>query len=401
MTEDFKIKMQCCGCGACLNICPQNCIKMEPDDEGFVYPSVDKDICTQCGLCDRVCPIKNPVKEEYFAQEAYFVQNRNDEVLRASTSGGFFSVLAEYVISQGGIVYGAVMDELLQVKHVGICDINQLCLFRKSKYVQSNTKNTYGEAKKELDMGRLVCYSGTPCQIEGLKKYLGIKYKNLITCDVVCRSVPSPFILSKYIEFIEKMKGDHVAQLVFRDKSVYGYKYNVITAFNDESKKIYQCGVESDPYLRSFFSDVNVRPSCYNCVFKKQYRISDFTIWDAFNVGRFSKELDNDMGTTRLLIHTANGREIFNQIREKFNIYQVLPEEITDNVREMYESVEYNAKRELFFLDAGNLTGMELFHKYYPDSICIRLERACRLISYKLGIYSFMKRIFAKLLRRY
>lgn len=401
MTDDFGVKAHCCGCGACQSIYPENCISMEFDREGFLYPVVDESKCVKCNLCRIVCPIQNPVREEPFGQEAYFVQNKNLDVLKGSTSGGFFSALAEYVMSKGGIVYGAAMNEKMQAKHIGISDAEQLGLFRKSKYVQSDTACTYREVKYELDRGRVVCYSGTPCQIEGLKKYLRKDYEKLITCDLVCRSVPSPLILSKYIEYIEERKKAQVAYLIFRDKSVYGYKYNVITALDDQRRKIYQCGVESDPYLRAFFSDISVRPSCYECSFKKRYRVSDFTMWDAFNVGRFSRELDNDMGATRILVHTLKGRKIFEQIQNNFRVFQTTPENITDRVKEMYESVGYNPGREEFFRDAENMSGKELFQKYFPDTARVRAERMSRQICYRLGIYSLMKKIFARVLRKY
>lgn len=220
---------------------------------------------------------------------------------------------------------------------------------------------------------------------------MGKDYKNLITCDVVCHSVPSPLILSKYVEYIEQKEKDRVANLFFRDKSAYGYKYNVVTAFNEKGKMIYQCGVESDPYCRAFFSDISVRPSCYSCAFKKQYRVSDFTIWDAFNVGKFSKELDNDIGTTKLLIHTLKGRDCFKQIQEKFTVCQVSSERLTAGTREMYKSVRYNIKREDFFKDAISMTGTELFKKHFSDSVKIKLERTCRRVCIQIGIYSYIK----------
>lgn len=374
---------------------------MTADNEGFLYPEIKKRDCTGCGLCDTVCPIKNPVKEKPFEQEAYFVQNKCDDTLAGSTSGGFFSALAEYVISKNGIVYGAVLNkETLKVEHIGVNRKDLLWRFRKSKYVQSDTKDTFKEAKQELDAGRLVCYSGTPCQIEGLKKYLRKDYENLITCDVVCHSVPSPLVLKKYIEFVEQMKEEPIADVIFRDKSVYGYKYNVITAYNKKNRKIYQCGVESDPYLRAFFMDVSVRPSCYECAFKKRYRVSDFTIWDAFDIRRFSKELDNDKGVTRLLIHTERGRFFFNHIRKNFRIYQTTAERLTEGVKEMFESVGYNKMREAFFTDIKILTGAELFQKYFPDTVPVKLERFFRRICCKMGIYSFMKRLGRKLAKR-
>ena len=216
-------KSQCCGCTACSSICPKKAIEMKQDEEGFLYPVVDKSKCIDCGLCDRACPIKNS-KEIKKEQHAYIFQNSNDDVRKESTSGGAFTAIAEYVIALGGIVYGAAFDDNYKVIHIGIDKREELYKFRNSKYVQSEICNCYSEIREILETGRIVCFSGTSCQVEGLKRYLLKDYENLILVDVVCRAVPSPLIWKKYLT-LRQRKYKNISKIMFRDK-YYGYKYS-------------------------------------------------------------------------------------------------------------------------------------------------------------------------------
>ena len=246
----------------------------------------------------------------------------------------------------------------------------------------------------------MVCFSGTPCQVEGLKRFLGKEYENLITVDVVCRAVPSPLVFSKYLELQERKLGSKVQNIRFRDK-YYGYKYSTMNVTTDNNQGKYHQGVETDPWLRAFFSGICLRPSCYDCKFKKRYRVSDFTMWDCFAVGRYSKELDNDKGATRLLIHTDRGREIFKKISSEFMLEKVNPEKIIEGTAEMFSCVEYNNKRETFMKDAVELDSEVLFKKYFPNTMKIKAKHAVRMICYKLGVYSFAKKLYVRLTHKY
>lgn len=385
-------KTDCCGCAGCYTICPQNCISMNADEEGFLYPVVDTEKCTECGLCVKVCPEINPVSEQPLPQNAYLVQHKNDQIRKESTSGGAFTAIAEYVISQGGIVFGVAYTENFEVIHRYVETTEELRLFRNSKYVQSKIGNTFQQAKAFLKQGKLVCFSGTPCQIEGLKKFLRREYENLITVDVVCRAVPSPLVLEKYLLLKDENYKRNISNVLFRDK-IYGYKYSNFTVYSKDSRLIYKNGVETDSYLRSFFSNINVRPSCYHCSFKKRYRISDFTLWDCFSVDRFSKELDDDKGTTRILTHTSRANQIIEAISDKIILKKIDVELAVQGVREMIESVPQNPKREQFFIDLNTLSSKEVFEKYFPNNLRSRLEKQARMISYKLGIYQQMKKL--------
>lgn len=392
-------KSKCCGCSACYNICPQKCITMQEDNEGFLYPVIDESKCINCNLCEKVCPIINKKKEEKFQQKAYLVNNINLEVRKESTSGGAFTAIAEYVIENNGVVFGAAFNENFEVIHKYVENTEELRIFRNSKYVQSNLKNCFTEVKQFLKDNKLVCFSGTPCQIEGLKSFLGKEYDNLITVDIVCHAVPSPLVWRKYLEYIkEKFKSKKIKKILFRDKSKYGYKYSTMTIQSD--KDIYQKGVETDPYLRAFFSDLSDRPSCYDCKFKKQYRVSDFTIWDCFGVENFDKSLDDDKGTTRVLIHTENANKIFEKIKGKFKVCEVEPEKLVENVKEMYHSVSENPKRKEFFNDINEIETRKFFKKYFTNSIKVLIERNIRVLFAKVGGYKKIKKIAKKILNK-
>ncbi len=393
-------KENCCGCTACKNICPKNAIEMKEDEEGFLYPNIDKEKCIDCGLCKKVCPIINKVPNKPpIQQEAYVVNNKNVLVRKQSTSGGAFTAIAEYVIKNNGIVYGASFDNNFNVQHNYTTNINDLQKFRGSKYVQSDVKNTFREVRDFLNAGKMICYSGTPCQIEGLKKYLGKEYENLITVDVVCHAVPSPLVWRKYLHYQKKkLKMNNIIQVLFRDKSKYGYKYSTMTIKADN--KIYQAGVETDPFLRAFFEDLSVRPSCYNCQFKKQYRVSDFTIWDCFEVEKFDNKLDDDKGTSRILIHTKKGKKVFDEISNQFDYKKIDVDDIVQGVKEMYFSVSKNQNRENFFKDINQLEEEEFFNKYFPDNIKVKVERTIRKVLAKLGIYNKIKKVAKRILRK-
>lgn len=251
-----------------------------------------------------------------------------------------------------------------------------------------------------MNQGKAVCFSGTPCQIEGLKNYLGKDYENLITVDVVCRAVPSPLIFRKYVEYQEKMLSDRIKTVRFRDKH-YGYKYSTMNVVTDRNNGNYHKGVESDPWLRAFFSNICDRPSCHSCHFRKRYRVSDFTIWDCFHAGRFSKALDNDKGATRVLVHTEKAKRIFDEIKSDFVICETGPEAIIDGAKEMQESVAPNEKRAAFFQDAAKMDGVQLFEKYFPETFRVKAEHFVRMTCYRLGIYSAIKKLYVRITHKY
>jgi len=385
-------KADCCGCSACASVCANGHIDMQADEEGFLYPAADNIECGDCGICDRVCPVSKVNGDEAFQQKAYVVNNKDETVRRESTSGGAFTPIAQYIIEQRGIVFGAAFNEELGVAHTYIDKVKDIQKFRGSKYVQSDMGNCYKAAKEFLDNARVVCFSGTPCQIEGLKCYLRKEYENLFTVDLVCRAVPSPLVWNKYLAYLkDRLNSSEVVSVSFRDKSKYGYQYPNLLVKTDS--KQYHSGVEADPYMRSFFEGVAVRPSCYQCRFKKRYRVSDFTIWDCFFSEKFDPKLDDNKGSTCVLIHTEKGSVLFDEIKGSFYFKEVGPDEIVKGMREMFHGVPHNSKRELFFNDLNVLSGKELFDKHFHSSLKSKAKRYIKIALAKTNLYKRIKKI--------
>lgn len=394
---DVDVKEDCCGCTACKNICPVDAIEMKEDTEGFLYPVVNEEKCIKCGLCKKVCPVLN-AKNEIKEQHAYIFQNINDEVRKQSTSGGAFSAIAEKIIEKNGIVYGVIFDQNFNVIHKGIESKNELYKFRNSKYVQSNLNNVFKEVKEKLEKDRWVCFSGTSCQIEGLKNFLRKQYEKLLLVDVVCRAVPSPLIWKKYLKLKKQENGD-VSKIYFRDK-LYGYKYSNFSVYDSQNNLRYHNGVESDPYLRAFFSNICDRPSCYNCKFKKLNRESDITLWDCFNVEKYNPKLDDDKGTTRILTNTSKGKKFVDELSETHKLEEIDVSLATENFLAMFQPIKYNSSRNSFLKDANELEEKELFSKYFSDNIKVKFERIARKILLKTGVYKKILYLGKKIRKR-
>lgn len=241
----------CMGCHACENSCPTQCISMMPDNEGFLYPKVDYSLCVECKKCISVCPIINKVKVDNNPQ-AYVSINKDDSIRLDSSSGGIFTTIAEKIINDDGVVFGAGYTDIFEVIHKFVDNTEKLSELRGSKYVQSKIGNTYKEAKDFLDMGRKVLFSGTPCQIAGLKSYLNKSYDNLITQDFICHGVPSPKVWRKYVEFRETEAKSKVSSVSFRNKDEGWKKFSVNLSFQNDMK--YRKNLRNDPYLKAFFT---------------------------------------------------------------------------------------------------------------------------------------------------
>lgn len=400
---EIKDKKDCCGCWGCADICPVHCITMQEDEEGFRYPVVDKDKCITCNRCEKVCPIINVKPEVKKEQYCYILQHKNKQILSESTSGGAFTAIASWIIEQGGVVFGAGYDEKLQVVHQYVETVDGLKKFRNSKYVQSLIGKTYNQVRDFLEKGKLVCFSGTPCQLEGLLQFIRKSYDNLITIDIACHSVTSPKVFREYLKEKRQVLGDNFQNVKFRDKNPFGYNYSQMSIYRND-KQIYHEGVDTDPYLRSFFSGVNVRPSCFNCHFKKRYRLTDFTIWDCFNPRPYTKELDNNMGVTRILAHTGRAVDILKKIQDRATIIEIPVEEAMKDSKELVQSILIDERRVDFFTVAKQQTGVNCFlSAYFPITLRTRIEKFIRVSASKLGIYSNVKQIaktFIKKLKR-
>lgn len=383
-------EIKCVGCTACASICPKNIIGINRNKEGFQYPYIENvSACIECGLCEKVCPVLNFKPESKFEQKGLIAQITDEAIRRESASGGMFSAIALSVLAENGVVYGAAYSDNFEVCHIGISNKEDLWKLRNSKYVQSNLVGVFQEVKQYLESGRMVCFSGTPCQIEGLQCYLRKEYENLLLVDVVCHGVSSPLIWDKYLETVRLYEPNRI---YFRWKH-YGYKYSTMSFFDNKQNEIYYSGVESDKMLRAYFSNNCDRDTCYECIFKKRFRPSDFTIWDCFQPKFFNKDFDDDRGTSSVLIHSEKAsKQIKKIIALDLIKYQfVSPDELSFGNNEMVGSVKKGDCRETLLKDATRMSGEELFSKYFPDTVKTRLKRHLRLFLVHTGLYNFFK----------
>ena len=315
---DIRRKGHCCGCEACVQICPKKCLDFSRDDQGFLYPQVDKESCVNCGLCEKVCPVIN--KETplpYTPSTLYAVKSSDDTIREQSSSGGFFSLLADHVLSKGGVVYGAAFDAAFNVCHSRVDNIADLYKLRGSKYVQSRIGQTFSECKIDLNAGKLVLFTGTPCQISALSYFLHKEYDNLIKVEVVCHGVPSPMIYQQYLKetVIKDVQDRTITKVNFRTKLGSWKKYFFTVEYEDHGEKdVYKECVTDSLYMKGYLSDLYVRPSCFECPAKNFTSRADFTIADFWGQEYTFAEFDDDKGVSAVFANTVKAQEVFNKI---------------------------------------------------------------------------------------
>lgn len=304
-------KSKCTGCFACASICPKNCITMERDEEGFLYPRVQNG-CVSCGLCTKACPLITPKKEKNQIGRAIGAINKDEKIRLQSSSGGIFTLIAEKIIDNGGVVFGASFDGNFSVSHRAVFTKEDLGQFRGSKYTQSRIGNTYKEAKAYLEENRQVLFTGTPCQIGGLYAYLQKDYENLYTQDIICHGVPSPLVWESYLSFKEKEMGANVTEVGFRNKRFGWNRWSIKMSFDNKTEYIKTLG--EDLFVRAFLKDLCLRPSCYNCAFKGKERLSDITLADFWGIKNVLPEMDDDKGTSLVIINSSKGNALFDSV---------------------------------------------------------------------------------------
>ncbi len=309
---DIIPAQDCCGCEACVNICPKNCIEMRDDELGFRRPMIDKSACIHCNRCELVCPILNRSPKDNANTEVFACKNRDEYVRAQSSSGGIFSALAGRIIAGGGTVYGAAFDEALRVVHRRIDSLSELSDIRGSKYVQSIVGYAMRDVRTDLRQGRKVLFSGTPCQIAGLRSYLGKQYDNLYCVEVVCHGVPNPAIFRHYVSQLERQAGAKLLSIDFRNKANGWQAYETVARFADGSET--RVAGHCNPYIRGFIANLYIRPSCTDCRFKSFASGADITLGDFWGSSIFSKEYNDDKGISLVCISSKKGRELFDAI---------------------------------------------------------------------------------------
>ncbi len=315
---NIEDKKNCTGCAACKRICPKNCIEMVNDPCGFAYPSVDNEACVKCGRCVEVCPIINPA-DTGSPIEVWGTKNKDEAVRSTSSSGGTFFELAKSVISRGGVVFGCALDSELVARHIGVDAIEGLSALKGSKYVQSDVGTTYTEVKALLAEGREVLYSGTPCQIAGLKKYLGKRYDGLLLVDVLCHGVPSPEVFKDYLGYLADKYKSKPVSVNFRNKEKSWKRLYFEVIFENGKRYFTFCGY--DRYMSMFLNNISLRPSCYDCRFTSVNRQGDITLGDFWGIGKKHPERDDDKGISLVIVNSAKGSAAYREISDRFDVF--------------------------------------------------------------------------------
>lgn len=340
-------KQKCCGCSACAQRCPKGCISMQQDGEGFFYPKVDTSVCIDCHLCERVCPVNNQSVERK-PLGTFAAKSLIDDVRIQSSSGGLFTLLAEHTIEQGGIVFGVRWDEEWNVRHDYTETEEELVKFRSSKYLQSIIGDSYLKAEKFLKEGREVMFTGTPCQIAGLKHFLRKEYDNLLTVEVICHSVPSADVWQQYLsEKLQSLKWDKsdIRHISFRDKRT-GWKGYSFTIENKKSEVYTELGSKNS-FMRGFLADLYTRPSCHACPAKQLRSGSDITLGDFWGIESLMPKIDDNRGVSAVLANTEKGCKALNDL--PMQIYPLSYEELIKRNSALIRSVTGPKNRAEFF----------------------------------------------------
>ena len=345
-------KTKCMGCGACSQSCPKNCIEMKADSEGFLYPEVARDQCIDCKRCEQVCPVLNTsfVPKNGFP-DAYLVYDTDPEWRKRSAAGGGFAAIArEFIERYNGVVFGAIYDDDYKVYHTMTDSVDGIKAIQKSKYVQSETRDAYRLAKEELRGGRYVLYSGTPCQIYGLKSYLGAlaEDEKLLCVDLSCHGVPSPKVFRKYLDYLTRSENSALTSFAMRDKQFSKNLYTPSFKATFENGKTRWTTHKDDYFGRCFFGEVVNRPICYQCPFKTVWRAADITLGDCRYFRSFVPSEHDSLGVTLSYAHSEKGRRFLEE-NPKLRSYPIDAEASIKVNGGIYKCPKPHPRRQEFF----------------------------------------------------
>lgn len=371
LADHVDIGLACVGCHACQVVCPHDAIEMQADPAGFLYPTVYLQRCTECGRCKVACPVLNP-PPSHSPLKAYACMARDDALRKASSSGGVFSLLAQDTLGLGGVVFGAVLDEHMDVVHERAETNENLPALRGSKYVQSRMGSTYREVRDSLRSGRAVLFSGTPCQVAGLRSYLGRDFDGLLCVDIVCHGVPSPRVWRRYLQQLEEQYQARPITAAFRRKDEGWRSFSMAVGFNNGAE--HRMTLQEDPFLRAFLSDVCLRPSCHACRFKGLERPADITLGDFWGVEDVAPECDDDRGTSLVLVHSVAGRDAFERVRGALVTQSVSLEAAVAHNPPAVRSAKLNPKSAAFYSHLDSMRFDKLVQKYCKSTFTRRVR---------------------------
>lgn len=372
----IKSDKDCCGCEACLNKCPQQCITMEKNQEGFLYPKIDSNKCINCHLCEKVCPILHPF-EDRPPYKTLAIKNKNQQIRKNSASGGLFSILAESIIEKGGCVYGAAFTKDWTVRHICITQKEELSLLRGSKYLQSSIGLCYQDIESKLKQGVPILFTGTPCQISGLKHYLIKEYTNLYTAEIICHSTTSPQLWQTYLKFISK--GEKITNVNFRHKR-FGWKDYTILIKGD--KKIFIKNLSTENfYMCCIFKGLLSRYSCYECPAKNGRSACDITMGDFWGIDTIDKKFYDPLGVSVALLRNPKIESLLNlSICENKEIRY---EDVLKYNKAIEKSLLYPQERKNIYEEI-NRKGICILSKYTNFSFKSKLKKRIKLLLHLL-----------------
>lgn len=371
-----KLEMRkCSGCSACAMFCPQKCICMKQNEEGFYYPYVNKEKCNDCGLCEKSCPALVADKQK-IVLSSYAAINKDELCRKESSSGGIFYLLAKQILNENGAVFGAaMMDNCKKVCHIEVEREEELWRLQGSKYVQSEIGNIYVRVKERLNDQKKVLFSGTPCQIAGLKLYLRKEYENLLTVDVICHGVPSEKIWNRYVDYIEKKYHAKLKMVNFRYKQFFWQDFSMKRV--DKYDREVVVSKNDDTYMKFFLKNYSLRESCYSCSCKEN-KYSDITLGDFWGIENIIPDMNDGMGTSAIIVRTEKGKNFLKTVKDKLKYEMVSEEDIVSNNSAECKSVCRPVEREYFYKDLEQMSYDKMIKKYVPVSLKVKIRKTVK-----------------------
>jgi len=391
MIAVFNKKNDCCGCTACKHICPKFAIEMQPDEEGFLYPEINQQLCIDCGLCKKVCVFQNGYEttNNYNPPKVYAAKNKDEDTRMNSTSGGVFTAISDNVLMNNGLVFGAVFNENMEVIHKVANKSDERNRFRGSKYVQSDLKNVYMEIKQQLNEDVQILFTGTPCQTAGLKSFLGNENtEKLILCDIVCHGVPSPLIWREHLAQIESISKNKIVAYNFRDKTIGWRGANITINLKD---RIWKNNHLARTYSNLYFSHYIIRPACHNCKYTNTERPSDITIADFWGIEKNMPDFDDNKGVSLVLVNSYKGLRLLESVEDRLvirvsNVKDCLQPQLSEPTKPSLKRLE--------FWNAYHTYGYEYVVKLYGGyNVVYFFKMIIKSLLMKIGIFSIVQNL--------
>ena len=343
----LTVKEKCTGCRICSEVCPKNAITMIEDEEGFLYPHINNSICINCSKCEQTCPILNVTTHSI--QKAKVGIHLEPSNIRNSASGGAFFALCEELIPKGYVVFGAEWDKNLQVKHSFATTLDNCEVFRKSKYIQSDTTGCYAKIKQIIREGGKVLFTGTPCQVAACKNFMN-NHPNLLLVDLICHGVPSQKVFNKELSYLEKKHHSKIIEYSFKSKHPFHGNFNCRTCrITNEKGDIFLCDKHNDPFLRGYYARLLNRPSCSHCIFAQSARVGDITLGDAWDIENIYPFLNSMKGVSLILFNTDKGLKYAESLQKRMNLYDISTKWAISKNEQLRKPSDEHPCRDVFF----------------------------------------------------